>query len=724
MAPGFLSGYTKIVRLLPRYVLVNQLEFPVRLWQDSSVFRPLAENTASSRLDELVRGTDSRNWRFRKEEEQHHEVINSYESLWGRVKNIEERDSVRMPEGTTAHRAASYITTAGSSDFVPFHLPDSRGERQLRIGFGGSWNLTASFASDFPGDHSLTVTKAVDLRFVKHVSTRASPQYRVVLPPTETSGEEEWDGELGVWFETDWGGDNRIIVKGTKRGRFGFNETDIHAGDELLRIDNVSVSRMTFSETMKLLKHRIAEVSTVANRQKASDRSKWEVASRRLLSRRLTGGGDETDSSMRTDSTPDRLLLTFRTLEERLRRLRQKAAQKSGMGMNAEKNGGVADSTSAQDESEAKRALGGVRVEMKPLHHSMFVVLRKADPENPPFRIENRCMNYSIFYRQRGCDGHPWTYLKPGQTQAYSWEEPMRAKRLSVRAAKDSIYLSGGEMDSMDEYSHESHSSRFQESERGEVEKKAARSARLKQILSYQYVDDEEQGQFGSSTIVKLEEIGFRGLLSCPANSQEGQQSHRRSYLNVEVETDGATRILVVSDETHREDAKSVMNSRLDALKRQIRDEEIRSANLSALKYLLSQPSGASAGSKLFPGAAESNLSLYSHQLENKQGMERYRVIEDISKTLTDDFPEESTICHRHQIVVEVLEAIGLNPGDEIGACNPYCEVVLKGRSKLRKSFLQKRKDRQKTYYQKKSLSPKWTDQAFVFDVPEEAVSV
>ena len=39
-APGYLSGYTKIVRLLPRYVVVNNLPYPVRIWQHNSIFRP------------------------------------------------------------------------------------------------------------------------------------------------------------------------------------------------------------------------------------------------------------------------------------------------------------------------------------------------------------------------------------------------------------------------------------------------------------------------------------------------------------------------------------------------------------------------------------------------------------------------------------------------------------------------------------------------------------
>jgi C2 domain/SHR-binding domain of vacuolar-sorting associated protein 13 len=724
VAPGFLSGYTKIVRFVPRYVLVNQLEYPIRLWQDSSVFRPLNEDRSTTGIDELVRGTDMGKWRFSSAEDKKHDVINEYEALWGRVTLLDESDSDRTMEGTTAHRQASYITTCGPLEFVPFHLPDSRGERQLRVDLGAAWNLTASFASDFPGDHTLRVTQSVDLRFVRHVSTRASPQYKVCVPPTQGGGARDWDGELGIWFETDWGGDRRIIVKGMKRGRHCFNETDIHAGDELLRVDNISVSRMTFPETMKLLKQRLAQVSAVHTNTKSrmSDQSssRWLDRSSAFIRKRFN---DEVEDD---STTQERLVLTFRTLEERLRRLRVKAAKNSGMKMAGRGGHGGpsgSDSVSQQGgQGGLNRTLGGLRVEMKPLHHSMFVVLRQQDSDNPPFRIENRSMNHTIFFRQRGCEGHPWNSLKPGQTQAYSWEEPMRPKRLSVRAARDGLCLSRTQESEGDDNSVGSFTS---DGISRENDKRAARSAKLRQALSYQYVEDEEQGRFGAATIVKLEEIGYRGHLACPTGATEDLDARRSRHLNVDVETDGATRIMVASDDNYHDDDVMIMNRRLESLKRQVREEESRLANLAALRYLLAgTSSGTSIEGSVFEGAALSNLSLYTQQVEGVDADERFRIIEDLAKNITDDFPEDTSIHRKHQVVVEVLEAVGLNPENEIGSCNPYCEVILKGRSKLRKSLFEKRRDKGKTYYTKKTLSPRWTDQIFVFDVPAEAVSV
>ena len=70
----------------------------------------------------------------------------------------------------------------------------------------------------------------------------------------------------------------------------------------------------------------------------------------------------------------------------------------------------------------------------------------------------------------------------------------------------------------------------------------------------------------------------------------------------------------------------------------------------------------------------------------------------------------------------QVLEAVGLRSSDLVGNCNPYCEVFYKGKLRSRKHFLQKRKNKRKTYFVEKASHPRWNDQNFVFDVPEAAI--
>ena len=63
-APGFLSGYTKIVRFCPRYAIYNRLDRPIRLWQDSSIIRPLSEDRKLSMTNITGETSESRKWRY------------------------------------------------------------------------------------------------------------------------------------------------------------------------------------------------------------------------------------------------------------------------------------------------------------------------------------------------------------------------------------------------------------------------------------------------------------------------------------------------------------------------------------------------------------------------------------------------------------------------------------------------------------------------------------
>jgi hypothetical protein len=123
-------------------------------------------------------------------------------------------------------------------------------ERLLRIEIGSGWNLSSSFPADTLGQHLLSLDRARDIQTLPHASTRAAPYFNVVLPPPDGN----WNGELGIWFETDWGKDRSLIVKGTREGSYASYFTDIVVGDELVLIDDVPVTQFTFDEAMKYLK--------------------------------------------------------------------------------------------------------------------------------------------------------------------------------------------------------------------------------------------------------------------------------------------------------------------------------------------------------------------------------------------------------------------------------------------------------------------------------------
>jgi len=189
IAPGRLSNYTKIVRICPRYIVVNQLPWPIRLWQDDSIVHPNLAVEHSSKDTHV-----SQKWMFTNGERKSDDVINQYELLFGSPTMIGSKEESGMQVQTTAHQDACYIATVRPSELVAFHLPDTRLERLLRVDFGSSWYLSPSFHADMTGEHVLAMNRSRDLRMLPHVSSRGAPEYTVTLPPANN----DWGGELGV----------------------------------------------------------------------------------------------------------------------------------------------------------------------------------------------------------------------------------------------------------------------------------------------------------------------------------------------------------------------------------------------------------------------------------------------------------------------------------------------------------------------------------------------
>jgi hypothetical protein len=216
VAPGILSSFTKIVRFLPQYIVVNTLSYPVRIWQDCSTSY------------ELDYGGERSRWRYKtKQSKRYRSKVNQYEALWGRETRLDDRGNDLSMSGTSARKTAVYITTVLPNEFMPFCLPDTRRERQFRVDIGKPWGLTPSFPADVAGGHVLKITQAIDIRLLPHVSTRSNPHYEVKLPPDDR---RDFCGELGVWFETEWGESKSLIIKSVKKHSYAFNETDIHVG--------------------------------------------------------------------------------------------------------------------------------------------------------------------------------------------------------------------------------------------------------------------------------------------------------------------------------------------------------------------------------------------------------------------------------------------------------------------------------------------------------------
>ena len=693
-APGALSGYTKIVHILPRYIAVNHLSYPARLWQDNSSFRPPTADVMSG-----SGGQGSSTWKLdsHKSGKNDHKKVNQYESLWGREVNVllDERNG-DLPNGTTARETALYITSLPVSAWRPFNLPDSRRDRQLRIGQGALWNLTSSISADSPGEHTFRVSRATDVRLLKHVSTRASPQYTILLPPT---GESSFDDELGIWFETEWGSDRSLIVKAVKEGSYCFNKTDVRVGDELLSIDGAPVSRMSFADAMGLLRSRLAEIKTNTDVLPDGRRLADRVMRRRSRSQRFGKNYRQESIQESQDSEVEdsfivpralTLLLTFRTAEERQRKVRRKAAKLRGRGAVAERSTELGGEKLEALNADSKF----LTVELRPIHNIMFLHLR--DSVSVPYEIQNRSKSTTIYFRQRGCNAHPWRSLKPGASEPYTWEEPLKTKRLSLRV--DTV--NGSEVVSVPDVSEECDPP----SSRGlidtERETKSPKQGR-KRIIDRK-VRDEEDAVFSPSVNIRLDEIGFYDVIQLQDSSD--MSSGFKRALEMEVGVIGATRVLVVQDFSRKE-GEDLLLRHLDTLNIKAAEEERRIGEL-----------------KTMARAVRQQIKSDKHSAPENSDIEGRTLV--AARSLMHDFPEERTISGRHQLVLEVLEAVGLSPDSYIGACNPYVEATLTAGTTGRRSLFQPNDDVRRTYFVRKTVNPTWNAQVFIFDVPEEAISV
>ena len=184
---------------------------------------------------------------------------------------------------------------------------------------------------------------------------------------------------------------------------------------------------------MTRIKDRLAEIHLAAGfRSAAPDRSM--ITPGKLL-KSITAGTITMPGSSSVDPYPAALpqirplVLTFRTVEERRRRVRLKAvgskktrhrgdpsntthatpSQRNATIVTKSMAGAASNATALGHPSlVGKKKEEALVVDMRFLHESIFVFVRPFDALNPPYRIENRGINHAIYFRQRGCDGHPW----------------------------------------------------------------------------------------------------------------------------------------------------------------------------------------------------------------------------------------------------------------------------------------------------------------------------
>ncbi|CAM9496511.1 unnamed protein product, partial [Sphacelaria rigidula] len=125
--------------------------------------------------------------------------------------------SLLLEQNSTLRQRSERVAEVPAGHGQPFHLPQTGYERELRVKVSGGWERSASFPVDSVGEYSLRLTRKVDVSGVKHISTRRSSEYDVVIPCME---------DVGVWLETDWYR-KQAVIKEIKKDSYAFKHTEL-----------------------------------------------------------------------------------------------------------------------------------------------------------------------------------------------------------------------------------------------------------------------------------------------------------------------------------------------------------------------------------------------------------------------------------------------------------------------------------------------------------------
>lgn len=76
-----------------------------------------------------------------------------------------------------------------------------------------------------------------------------------------------------------------------------------------------------------------------------------------------------------------------------------------------------------------------LRVELRQVESSAMIFVQElAAHVNAEYRIENKSVCYKLYYKQKGIVGNSWYMLNPGQSRSYVWEDPFKPHKLLVHS--------------------------------------------------------------------------------------------------------------------------------------------------------------------------------------------------------------------------------------------------------------------------------------------------
>jgi len=591
MAPGRLGKYTKIVRMMPRFILDNRIGVPLNFTQPAG--------------------------------------------FMGETEQWRERAMVIKP-----------------MHYCPFHLSDMYTQRSLSIQYEGPYSRTVFFRVEDIGTHTMKANYALDLATVPHVNTRDAPEYTVIFPA---------DKDIGLFLETDWG-ENNIVVREFRAGGFAYTETDMQLRDVIIKIDDEVVSGKNFDHALSLL----------TNRTKAVE-------------------------------------VRVRTNEENIRRLRLAAVARVPEKNKEAKTGGV-DESEKHAKTDSKLLDKVLRLGIQQYEASIFISVEEIEPDvKPEYKFMNTTTSHWIHYKQKGVLGNNWCSLAPGETIAYTWENPFLPHKLSIKAGRNVL------------------SPRLNAQEESDFIGIGSNVlVNGLDCLTGVAIDDH------AIMSISLDEIGKKHFqISLPDGSAG------RLVANVAVA--GSTKTLSIGPDSDMH-LRELLYSTMFLDKQRLR--------LTAFRNMLNEFYTTSFSGK-YDLKKEDDESLADHQqhfiderLLPQIREDREVVLEivdhmdngiDVDRVLVSDSPVECVLGQHinklNQIEIEVLEAKELRPFVIGKMEDVYVSVEIQHellRSEMAKELIKGslglgRGQKQCTYMCEKNMNPSFIGQKFLFDVPAEA---
>lgn len=566
IAPGRLAKYTKIVRFLPRFAIVNRLNSTLKVLQPSGLSDTFSEIEVSS-------------------------------------------NHIRA-----------------------YHLPEMLGERQIALQMEGPWKRTVAFSLDQIGSFTLQVKTRTDLASIPHVNTRGAPEYIEVIPALKS---------LGLAFETDWKEVN-IVVRSIQTGSYAARSTDIKVGDVLLSIDDEPVTGAQFEIAMMSLRAKLADQGCK---------------------------------------------LTFRTVEEKLRLIRESALQNVQRASNERRRAVVGSATTrlisspaisrsrvAMLENSPEQDCVALRVELRQVESSTMIMVSEMTAEfNTEYKIENKSVCYRIHYKQRGIAGSSWNTLNPGESCSYVWEDPFKPHKLVVHVGEN--LLSPGD-----------NRNKTTLNEGGELGERGRGDESLGTYLGHVTGVKND-----SATVINLDEIGCKEYLLLGNGERK---------LAATVRSEGPTKVLIVSPDLEKPEMYRELQYCTEFATQQINSIQELIDKLRNLIGMTEQFVGGESESAVRLGSVANltnetldecvrQLCNYQKQFQHQYLQSFHDIVpielgDNIMKasglvsyqTLTRLY--EAAIDRPRQLLVEVLEARELSPFVVGKTEDTYCKIYLR----------------------------------------------